>query len=120
MLPIFQSLIGMALIVLIGYALSAHRSQINWRAVGGAFAIQFTIGALVLYFPPGKQALEAVAGVVSSVLGYAQDGMDFLFGSFSRPDQRGFVFDDRPWMYLLEDIGRGSIDRITNPIGGGC
>jgi CNT family concentrative nucleoside transporter len=90
-MQILQGLLGMAAIILIGYLLSSSRSRINWRAVGGAFAIQFTIGALVLYFPPGKQVLEAVAGVVINMLGYAQDGMDFVFGEFSS-DKYGFVF----------------------------
>ncbi|HIE87360.1 MAG TPA: NupC/NupG family nucleoside CNT transporter [Gammaproteobacteria bacterium] len=63
----------------------------NWRTVLGAFGIQLAIGALVLYFPPGMQALEAVAGVVISVLGYAQAGIDFMFGDFASGNH-GFVF----------------------------
>ncbi len=91
MLEIAQSLMGMAFILLVGYMLSSNRAKINWRVVIGAFAIQLTIAALVLYFPPGKQALEAVAGVVTSVLGYARAGMAFMFGDFSG-DGYGFVF----------------------------
>jgi len=91
MLVIGQSLLGMMFIILAGYLLSSDRSKINWRAVLGAFGIQLTIGALVLYFPPGIQALEAIAGVVTSVLGYAQAGMDFMFGDFASGNH-GFVF----------------------------
>ena len=91
MLVIGQSLLGMMFIILTGYLLSSDRSKINWRAVLGAFGIQLTIGALVLYFPPGIQALEAIAGVVTSVLGYAQAGMDFMFGDFASGNH-GFVF----------------------------
>ena len=80
---IVQGLFGMIAILFVGYLLSSDRGAINWRAVGGAFAIQLTLGALVLYFPPGKLALEAVAAVVISILGYAQSGMDFLFGQFA-------------------------------------
>ena len=88
---IAQSLFGMAAIILTGYLLSSDRSKINWRAVGGAFAIQLTVAALVLYFPPGKQALESVAGVVLAVVGYAQAGMDFMFGVYAQPGT-SFVF----------------------------
>jgi CNT family concentrative nucleoside transporter len=91
MLPILQSLLGMACIILTGYLLCSDRSRINWRAVGGAFIIQLTIGAFVLYFPVGKQVLESVAGVVITVLSYAKDGMSFLFGDFSS-NEYGFVF----------------------------
>ncbi len=88
---IVQGLFGMLAILFVGYLLSSDRGAINWRAVGGAFAIQLTLGALVLYFPPGKLALEAVAAVVISILGYAQSGMDFLFGQFASGNN-GFVF----------------------------
>ncbi|MDA0978807.1 MAG: NupC/NupG family nucleoside CNT transporter [Proteobacteria bacterium] len=88
---ILQSLVGMAAILLAGYLMSADRHAINWRAVGGAFLIQFSVAGLVLYFPPGIKALEAVAEVVISVLGYAQAGMSFMFGDFAS-NSYGFVF----------------------------
>ena len=88
---ILQSLVGMAAIILAGFLLSSSRKDINWRTIGGAFAIQFTVGACVLYLPLGKDALQAVAAIVTSVLGYAQAGMDFMFGTFAS-DEHGFVF----------------------------
>ena len=91
MLVLVQSLLGMLFIILTGYLLSSERSKINWRIVVGAFGIQLAIGALVLYFPPGMQALEAVAGIVISVLGYAQAGINFMFGDFASGNH-GFVF----------------------------
>ena len=91
MLVVGQSLLGMSLIILTGYLLSSERSKINWRTVLGAFGIQLAIGVFVLYFPPGMRALEAVAGVVASVLSYAQAGIDFMFGDFASGNH-GFVF----------------------------
>lgn len=88
---IAQSLLGMGCILLAGYLMSSNKSAINWRAVLGAFAIQLTVGALVLYFPPGKQALEIVAVGVISVLGYAQAGIDFMFGDIASGNS-GFIF----------------------------
>jgi len=88
---IAQSLLGMGCILLAGYLMSSNKSAINWRAVLGAFAIQLTVGALVLYFPPGKQALELVAVGVISVLGYAQAGIDFMFGDIASGNS-GFIF----------------------------
>ena len=91
MLVVGQSLLGMSLIILTGYLLSSERSKINWRTVLGAFGIQLAIGVFVLYFSPGMRALEAVAGVVASVLTYAQAGIDFMFGDFASGNH-GFVF----------------------------
>jgi CNT family concentrative nucleoside transporter len=88
---IVQGLAGICAILLIGYLLSSHRALINWRAVGGAFLVQLILGALVLYYPPGKALLEAIAAMVLSVLGYAQAGMAFMFGDFASTNY-GFVF----------------------------
>ncbi len=52
-----MSLVGIFAILLVAYLASAHRSQIKWRTVGGAFAIQLAIGAFVLYVPFGKDVL---------------------------------------------------------------
>ena len=121
---IVQGLIGMAAIILAGFLLCSDKKHIDWRAVGGAFAIQLTLGALVLYFPPGKVALEAIAGVVISMLGYAQAGMDFLFGSFASTDY-GFVFALQVLpiiVFFASLIGvlyhLGIMERIVQLIGG--
>ena len=121
---IVQGLVGMAAIILAGFLLCSDKKHINWRAVGGAFAIQLTLGALVLYFPPGKVALEAIAGVVITMLGYAQAGMDFLFGSFASTDY-GFVFALQVLpiiVFFASLIGvlyhLGIMERIVQLIGG--
>jgi CNT family concentrative nucleoside transporter len=85
------SLIGVALMLLIAFAASSHRKAINWRTVGGAFAIQASIGALVLYFPPGIQFLLALTGYVENIIGYSQDGINFIFGDLGNKSI-GFIF----------------------------
>ena len=44
-----MGIIGIILLLGLAYALSLNRSAINWRTVGGAFAIQASIGAFILY-----------------------------------------------------------------------
>ena len=91
MFVVGQSLLGIVIIIFVGYLLSSDRSKVNWRIVFGAFFIQLLLGAFVLYFPPGVKVLETVAGVVLIVLGYAQAGMNFMFGDFASGNH-GFVF----------------------------
>ncbi len=81
------------IVVLLGiaYAASAHRSAVNWRTVGGALGLQVAIAGIVLYVPVGRAGLEWLSGRVSGVLGYAQSGIDFLFGDIGR-FEIGFVF----------------------------
>jgi len=85
------SLIGVALLLVIAFVFSAHRKAINWRTVGGAFAIQAIIGAFVLYFPPGIKLLLALTEYVKNILAYSQQGIDFIFGPVGNKSL-GFIF----------------------------
>ncbi len=85
------SLLGIAIIPAIAFLFSSNRKQINPRTVLGAFAIQAAIGAFVLYLPAGRQLLEVIAIGVTSILGYSQEGINFLFGSIG-DQSMGFIF----------------------------
>lgn len=84
-------LVGIALLLGIAYALSSARKDINWRTVGGAFALQAIIGALILYFEPGKEALLGLTTFVGNIIGYSQQGINFLFGPVG-DKSIGFIF----------------------------
>ncbi len=84
-------LVGIALLLGIAYALSSARKDINWRTVGGAFALQAAIGALILYFEPGKQALLGLTEFVGNIIDYSQQGINFLFGPVG-DKSIGFIF----------------------------
>ena len=85
------SLLGIAVLLIIAILLSSHRKSINWRTVGGAFAIQAIIGALVLYFPPGKEFLLTLTVYVKNIIEYSQVGIDFIFGNVGNKSL-GFIF----------------------------
>lgn len=79
-MAILNSLLGMLALLAIAFALSKHKKAINKRTVGVAFAIQFGLGALILYVPAGRAALEMVSNGVAKVLSYGNQGVSFLFG----------------------------------------
>lgn len=85
------SLTSIVCLFAIAFALSKHRSRVNWRTVLVALALQFTLGGIALYVPWGKSALESISFGVSSVLGYGQDGINFVFGDIGS-FKFGFVF----------------------------
>ncbi|HZU63165.1 MAG TPA: nucleoside transporter C-terminal domain-containing protein [Novosphingobium sp.] len=87
-----QSLAGMALILLIAFALSSDKRAIRPRVVLAAFALQAGFAALVLYFPPGNAALQLVSAGVGNLLGYAHAGVMLLFGPLARPEVGGNSF----------------------------
>ena len=83
---------GIALILLIAFALSSNRKHIRPRVVGAAFAMQTAIAALVLYVPAGKAAIAAMSQGVANLLGYAHAGIDFIFGPLAAPEIGGKSF----------------------------
>ena len=85
------SLLGMIFLLGMAWLCSADRRAINPRTVGGAFAIQVSIAALVLYTPFGQRALEVIAEGAFHVISYSQAGMDFLFLDGGQP-WFGFIF----------------------------
>jgi CNT family concentrative nucleoside transporter len=89
---VVYSLLGILLILLIAFLLSTDRKAIRPRVVFAAFALQAGLAALVLYFPPGNRALQAVAAGVSSLLGYAHEGTAFIFGPLAKPELGGTSF----------------------------
>ncbi len=79
-MSLFMSLVGMVVLIAIAVLLSSNRKAINLRTVGGAFAIQFALGAFVLYVPWGRDLLAGFSNGVSNVINYGNDGTSFLFG----------------------------------------
>ena len=79
-MSLFMSLVGMVVLLGIAVLLSSNRKAINIRTVGGAFAIQFFLGAFILYVPWGQELLRDFSDAVSNVINYGNNGTDFMFG----------------------------------------
>lgn len=97
-MQLIMSLLGMVVLIFIAIIFSSNRRAIKFRTVFGAFIIQMAMGAFVLYVPAGRRTLETVSDAVSSVIGYGQVGMDFIFGGlvsnkmFELFGGSGFIF----------------------------
>ena len=86
-------LVGMLVLIGLAFALSTERGSVNWAVVAKAFGLQIAFGALVLYVPIGQSILAAMTGGVAAVLSYAQDGINFMFGSIGSGEAGlGLVF----------------------------
>ncbi|RUO77821.1 NupC/NupG family nucleoside CNT transporter [Idiomarina seosinensis] len=86
-----NSLLGIAVILFVAYLFSTNRKMIRWRTVIGAFSIQVALAGFVLYVPIGREMLFSFAQGVSTVIGYTQAGINFLFGGLAS-EEFGFVF----------------------------
>ena len=87
-----MSLVGMVVLLALAVLLSDNRKAINLRTVGGAFAIQFLLGAFVLYVPWGRDILGGVSGAVQNVIDYGNEGIGFLFGNLVNFSVEGIGF----------------------------
>ncbi|MGS0674715.1 NupC/NupG family nucleoside CNT transporter [Shewanella sp. 0m-4] len=90
-MDILMSLVGVVTLLAIAFGLSNNRKAVNKRTVFGALAIQAAFGGFVLYVPVGKDILQGMSDAVSSVIGYAQSGIGFLFGDLAN-FKVGFIF----------------------------
>lgn len=84
-------LLGIISLLLIAFILSENRRAINLRTVIGAFIIQASIAAFVLYIPFGQEFLLDISNGVSGIIGYSSQGINFLFGDIGR-FKSGFIF----------------------------
>jgi CNT family concentrative nucleoside transporter len=73
-------MLGVAVLLLLAFAVSNNRRAIRPRVVFSALVAQFAIGALVLFVPLGRNALDRAADAVTHVLEYGNEGISFVFG----------------------------------------
>jgi CNT family concentrative nucleoside transporter len=86
-------LAGVAVILLVGWALSTARGSVRWRPVVTGVALQFLLAYLFLRFPPAVAAFDLLARGVTAVIGFADEGVRFVFGSLADASGAwGFVF----------------------------
>ncbi|OAN13785.1 nucleoside transporter NupC [Photobacterium jeanii] len=85
------SILGVFTLFAVAILCSENRRAINWRTVGGAFAIQLVFAGFILYVPVGREILNSVSNAVSGIIDYGRIGTEFLFGELAQ-FKLGFIF----------------------------
>lgn len=86
-------LAGIIIIFAIAYLVSEEKKRINWRTIAIGFLIQFLFAFIVLKWSIGRMLLGKLSDVVQAILGYANEGIGFVFGSLADPSQpTGYIF----------------------------
>ena len=75
-----QGVLGLVLIYALLILISRDRRRINWRTLAVGLALQVLFAFLVLQFPPGRAALDWLARLIATLIGYTQAGTSFMFG----------------------------------------
>lgn len=89
----FTGLLGILVILSIGYAFSAHRRHINPRTIIVGVALQFLLAFILLRFPPVAALFNGFAAGLTRVISFADAGTDFIFGKAADASGPwGFIF----------------------------
>src|SRR5262245_64454105 len=73
-------LLGMAVIIGVGWALSRDRKAIRWKVVGWGVGLQVLFAIFVLRIPQGRELFRALGAFVTAVLHFSYEGSTFVFG----------------------------------------
>lgn len=76
-------LAGIVVILGLAYLLSGNRKAINFRIVSAAFALQVAVAGFVIYLPFGRDLVNGMSVGVLKVMGYSQEGIEFVFGGLA-------------------------------------
>lgn len=127
-----MSVLGMVTLIVIAIIFSNNRRAINKRTVIGAFLLQVSLGAFVLYIPAGRKILAALSDGISNIIAYGEVGTQFIFGGlvsdkmFELFGGGGFIFALRvlPAIVFFSSLIAvlyylGAMTFIINLIGGG-
>lgn len=83
---------GVFVVLSMAFLLSSAKRSIKLRTVLGGLAIQITFAFMVLEWEFGRMALLKLTELVQNVIGYAGEGVEFLFGPAADTENFGFVF----------------------------
>lgn len=77
---VLWGLFGIMVVCGIAFLFSNNKKKINYRLVLIGIGFQITFAWVVLATRLGKRVLEAISDFVNTIIGYANEGIDFVFG----------------------------------------
>lgn len=112
-----RAVLGLAVLVGIGYLFSNNKKKVSWRIVWAGLLIQIVFGLLIGYVP----FVERIFGFISSgfvtFLNFSLDGAEFLYGDLARNSEGNeeakhslgflFVFQALPTVIFFSSVTAG-------------
>ncbi len=89
---ILWGIFGIFVVLGLAFLLSDGKKSIKPRTILGGLAIQIAFAFIVLEWETGRKGLEGLSNLVNNVIGYAGEGIAFLFGPAADTNEFGFVF----------------------------
>ncbi len=98
---ILMGFVGILVLLAIAVLFSKNRKAINFRTIGGAFALQAIVPAFVLLTESGASILKSISAGVQTVIDSANAGISFLFGPLVS-DKMFEVFAGNGFVFALK------------------
>ncbi len=91
-ITLLRGLLGMAVLISIGFLLSENRKNIPWRTVIIGLTIQIVLAIGVLYVPFVRSGFEFFGQIFVKILDFTKAGSEFLLGDLMNVETYGFIF----------------------------
>ena len=92
LISLLRGLLGMVVLVTLGFLFSKDRKNIPWRTVGLGLLFQVLLAIGVLYVPWIRDAFEFFGAIFVKILDFTKAGSTFLFGSLIDMNKFGSIF----------------------------
>ncbi len=91
-MTLFRGMLGMTVLILLGFLLSSNRRNIPWGTVATGLFIQVLLAIGVLYIPVVRIVFEFFGHIFVKILDFTKAGSQFLLGDLMNIDSYGFIF----------------------------
>ncbi len=89
---LLRGMLGMSVLLMLGFVLSTNRKNIPWRTVATGLFIQVLLAIGVLYVPFVRNGFELFGQIFVKILDFTKAGSEFLLGDLMNADTYGFIF----------------------------
>ena len=90
MLDLLRSILGVLILLAIGWLLSENRRSVAWRVLAIGLGLQLVAGLLIFHLPFGRDLFKLANDAVNALLAQAQQGAEFVFGPLAKgPGEAG-------------------------------
>ncbi len=102
------SFLGLFGLIGICWLMSDNKRKVPWRLVAWGMGLQLVFGLLVLKTAPGLWVFEKLNTATVSIIGFGQQGTNFLFNSFAsgkiEPGLVNFAFNVLPTIIFFSSL----------------
>lgn len=112
-----RAILGLAVLVGIGYLFSNNKKKVKWRIVWAGLLIQIVFGLLIGYVPFVERLFGMVSEAFVTFLNFSLNGAEFLYGDLAKnnvgnPDVKHslgflFVFQALPTVIFFSSVTAG-------------